>query len=584
MSDFSERVQARLKALAETFTRQLPGRMQQISAAANKSLSDAPEPGTLADLRMQVHKLAGSAASFGFHHVTVCAKRLEHVLDITLEDGGRLDAPTGRKIRMLVSELGESTRSHAGEEEDLEELSAEPVGETPADAAPIVTARDLSETEGGGLTPVPETAPGTSDQASAPERKLVSLLIGPKDLEKELSGQLGFYGFDLSIADSVDTLVELANTDCRLAFILDTGSVLDDEETAGRIQKIKARCGDRLRIVYVSEQDDYRTRLLAARTGGEAFFSVPVDVARLIDKVDSLTMSAAEDPYHVLIVDDDMEQVSYHAMILQQAGMITSVVSDPEKMFPILIESKPELILMDMYMPGCSGAELAAIVRQQEAFVGIPIVFLSVETDTEKQIQAVSKGGDGFLAKPVKPEHLVTTVTNRVERTRSMRFYMERDSLTGLLNHSHLIHNLSREIQRAERVGRPVCFAMIDLDHFKNVNDTYGHLTGDRVLKNLSRHLQDGLRKTDIIGRYGGEEFGVVLFNVDLENAVKVMDKLRADFSKTVHESGKERFSVTFSCGIAAYPQYDGASAVSEAADRALYTAKENGRNQTVTV
>jgi diguanylate cyclase (GGDEF)-like protein len=165
-----------------------------------------------------------------------------------------------------------------------------------------------------------------------------------------------------------------------------------------------------------------------------------------------------------------------------------------------------------------------------------------------------------------------------------MRFYMERDSLTGLLNHTHLIQNLSKEVQRAERVGRPVCFAMIDLDHFKTVNDTHGHLTGDRVLKNLARHLQETLRKTDLVGRYGGEEFGVVLFNVDLENAYKVMDKIRADFSRTSQDSGDEKFYVSFSCGIASYPEFDGPGPISEAADRALYKAKEQGRNRVATI
>ena len=286
----------------------------------------------------------------------------------------------------------------------------------------------------------------------------------------------------------------------------------------------------------------------------------------------------------MLIVDDDKEQVSYHALLLQQAGMITSVVSDPENMFPILIDTKPELILLDMYMPGCSGLELATIIRQQEAFVSVPIVFLSIETNQDKHLEAISRGGDGFLIKPIRPEHLITTVRSRIERTRSMRFFMERDSLTGLLNHTHLNQSLSKEVQRAERVGRPLCFAMLDIDHFKNVNDSYGHLTGDRVLKSLARYLQDRLRKTDIIGRYGGEEFGIILFNVDMENAKRVVDTVREDFSKIEHEAGEQRFRVSFSCGIASYPEFDGGGALTEAADRALYTAKANGRNQVATV
>ena len=590
MSDFSERVQARLRALAETFSAQLPGRMQDIADAARASLADEPPPDSLSEFRMHVHKLAGSAASFGFHHVTVCAKRLEHVIDIVIEDGDRPDGTTRKRIRMLVSELGESTRSHAAEEEELEEL-AEDFGElrdagvgAGATARPREAVKDLASTESGGLTPVADSEAVQHPEQDLPEHRFVSILVRFENLAQELSDQLAFYGFTLHTAQSVDDLAAAVESDCRLAFVLDAGAVLTDSATVDRIAAMKARCGDKLRIVYISDRDDYEMRLLAARTGGEAFFTIPVDMSRLIDKVDSLTIAANEEPYHVLIVDDDMEQVSYHAMILQQAGMITSVVSDPEKMFPILIESKPELILMDMYMPGCTGSELATIVRQQEAFVDIPIVFLSIETDAEKQIEAVSRGGDGFLAKPIKPEHLVSTVRNRVERTRSMRFYMERDSLTGLLNHTHLMHNLSREIQRAERVGRPVCFAMIDLDHFKGVNDTYGHLTGDRVLKNLSRHLQDALRKTDIIGRWGGEEFGVVLFNVDLDGAAKVMDKVREEFSRMEQDSASSQFTVTFSCGIAAYPKYDGPGPISEAADRALYGAKEGGRNQIATL
>jgi diguanylate cyclase (GGDEF)-like protein len=224
------------------------------------------------------------------------------------------------------------------------------------------------------------------------------------------------------------------------------------------------------------------------------------------------------------------------------------------------------------------------MIRQQEAFVGVPIVFLSVETDEDKQFEAVSRGGDGFLCKPIRPHHLITAVSNRVERTRSMRFFMERDSLTGLLNHTHLMESLSTEVQRAERVGRPVCFAMIDIDHFKNVNDSYGHLTGDRVLKSLSRLLFDRLRKTDVIGRYGGEEFGIVMFNVDTENATRILNSIREDFSTIQHETGERRFTVTFSGGIASFPAYDGPGPISEAADKALYVAKEKGRNRIVSI
>ena len=286
----------RLRALAETFAKQLPGRMKDIADAARASLSDEPPPNSLVEFRMNVHKLAGSAASFGFHHVTVCAKRLEHIIDMVMEDGGRADGNTRKKIRMLVSELGDSTRSHAVEEEELEELAedfgdpvavAPAIAETPAtagsstsgerDAAPIPRGEpleDLTSSESGGLTPIVDaTADTESMDPGLPERRFVAILVRFEQLEQELSDQLKFYGFNLHRANSVDDLVAATENDCHLAFVLDAGALLADPATVDRIGAMKTKCGDRLRIIYISDRDDYQTRLLAARTGGEAFLT-----------------------------------------------------------------------------------------------------------------------------------------------------------------------------------------------------------------------------------------------------------------------------------------------------------------------
>ncbi len=248
----------------------------------------------------------------------------------------------------------------------------------------------------------------------------------------------------------------------------------------------------------------------------------------------------------------------------------------------MLVESKPEIVLVDLYMKGCDGRELAQLIRQQEAFIGIPIVFLSVERDPDVQIDAIRAGGDEFLTKPVKPEHLVASIEMRAQRTRDIRYFMERDSLTGLLNHSHLIGGLNNEIRRAERIGNNLCFAMIDIDNFKHVNDSFGHLTGDRVLKSLARMLQDRLRKTDIIGRYGGEEFGIVFFNTTTEHAERILNEVRESFARIRHTANSKDFYVSFSCGLAGYPKFGTAAKLGKASDDALYKAKEFGRNRVV--
>jgi diguanylate cyclase (GGDEF)-like protein len=247
-----------------------------------------------------------------------------------------------------------------------------------------------------------------------------------------------------------------------------------------------------------------------------------------------------------------------------------------------LVEFMPDLVLMDMYMPTCNGLELAAVIRQQEAYVSIPIVFLSTEANLDMQLKAMQIGGDDFLTKPIQPEQLVSAVSSRVQRSQTLRSLMVRDSLTGLLKHTIVKERLEVETARAQRQGIPMAFAMIDIDHFKLVNDMYGHATGDRVIKSLARLLQQRLRKSDIIGRYGGEEFALILPNTDSMAASKVLDELRDGFARIRQQSNGAMFYTTFSCGVAEFPSCDNAARLIDAADRALYAAKHAGRNRVV--
>jgi diguanylate cyclase (GGDEF)-like protein len=236
-------------------------------------------------------------------------------------------------------------------------------------------------------------------------------------------------------------------------------------------------------------------------------------------------------------------------------------------------------------MPGCTGLELAAVIRQQEAYVSVPIVYLSAETDVDKQLAAMRLGGDSFLSKPIRREHLISAVRGRVERLRVLRSFMVRDSLTGLLNHTVIKEQLALEVARTARVnsegrGMELCFALVDIDHFKLVNDTYGHPTGDRVIKSISRLLQQRLRKSDMVGRYGGEEFAIILPNTGKAGALELLDELRRGFSQVRHQSEGREFYVTFSAGIAQFSlQLANANQLCNAADRALYEAKARGRN-----
>jgi diguanylate cyclase (GGDEF)-like protein len=335
--------------------------------------------------------------------------------------------------------------------------------------------------------------------------------------------------------------------------------------------------------MFISDQDDQATRLKAIRAGGTAFFSKPLDTVSLIDHLDELTSTDTADPYRVLVVEDQPPIANYYKMVLNMAGMDAQVVTDATKVLQQMIEYQPDLILLDLYMPEVNGAELVRIIRQMEEFVSIPIVFLSSEDDFVKQMEVMSLGGDDFLTKPIKASHLVALVKSRLERLKTLRSYMVRDSLTGLLNHTSFRSTLIQEVNRCGRQNARLAVAMMDIDHFKMVNDTYGHSAGDHVLKSLSRLLKQRLRRSDIIGRYGGEEFVALLLDVDAQQAWRIMDEIRGHFSEVEHFATKSgSLHVTFSCGIATYPQFTDPKLLSDAADQALYAAKAAGRNRVV--
>ncbi|MEO8332154.1 MAG: diguanylate cyclase [Gallionella sp.] len=401
-----------------------------------------------------------------------------------------------------------------------------------------------------------------------------------RDLAGELKVQLSYFGYTVSVYHTL--------ADFRLAIqpVLDAVVLMDiplPEDELGIVSVMKEIQQGRkppVPVIFFSAHDTIMARLEAVRAGSIAYLSKPVNIGNLIDKLDVMASTRTHDPYRVMIVDDSLALTAYHTAILEQAGMSVKAVNDPLLVTEALFEFTPDLILIDIYMPVCNGMDLAKVIRQLDAFVSIPIVFLSTESNLDTQLFAMDLGGDDFLTKPIQPEHLISSVTSRIRRSLMLRSFMVRDSLTGLLNHTAIKDLLDSEVARSIRQKKPLSFAMIDIDNFKRVNDTYGHPVGDRVIKSLSRLLKQRMRACDLVGRYGGEEFAVVLVDADGPAALKVMDTIRNDFSQLRLVANGNEFSVTFSCGIADVTQFPDANKLGDAADKALYKAKHAGRNQ----
>ncbi len=331
---------------------------------------------------------------------------------------------------------------------------------------------------------------------------------------------------------------------------------------------------DQHKIILISDNDKFDFRLTAARAGVHAVLCSAlgaVDLGGWLTDFDNMD----HDAYRIMIIDDDEMLSQAYALSLRCAGMIVEVVNNPANTMRSINHFNPDLVLMDLHMPGVSGVELAQIVRQFRRNLSLPIIFLSAEQDEETQKHARRIGGDDFISKPVELDKLAELVEIRADRARALRQVMEKDSLTGLLNHARFKDRLNLELARAERTKSPLSVVMLDLDNFKTVNDTFGHQAGDEVIQTLAHSLRGALRRTDIISRYGGEEFAVILLDTPVASAYTVMDKIRAAFGDITFEADALEFEVTLSAGIATYVVGTTPDELVKQADAALYQPRK---------
>jgi len=358
---------------------------------------------------------------------------------------------------------------------------------------------------------------------------------------------------------------------------------MDQEDVLAPIHDLDHQA-DSCTTIIIGAADSFTQRAAAVKAGVSHFLTEPVDVSRLNTLLQSARL-ADEDkrPIHVLMVDDMATAGMYWRKHFDKGNILFQFESDPETAYQKAIEMEPDIILLDLYMPEIDGMELARIFREHGRLQDVPILFMSTEEGDRARFEAKLQGGDDFLNKTIDADDLLRMVRYRAQRHREARVAQRTDSLTGLLNHMAIKDLIESEIDRAGRQNQAFSIAVIDLDRFKSVNDTYGHQAGDIVLRQLSNMLNTRLRRYDGLGRYGGEEFVVVLPNTDETTAAYLLNRLRVQFAQTEIDVGDQRMiHCTFSVGIASFPARSDTGQLIEAADQNLYLAKEKGRNRVV--
>ncbi|MEL0166545.1 MAG: diguanylate cyclase [Pseudomonadaceae bacterium] len=530
----SEQLVAQLAVLEERFRQRLDGELNTISELAGQLQQSPP---ALQGLRDHLHKLAGSAGTFGYASLGERCRELEMQaqaqLDTTQPSPHALDA-----LGLAAQHLHLLLQRNEDTPDEPQQLQQ----------------------------------PSNSDS----EQRHIGLLIQEPAMREQMTRTLSSFGYRISC---FETPAALQGADSIDALVVDTsppGSRLLDDPL------LRQRASGDAPLLVISSQDNFTGRLQAVRAGATGFFTKPVDLPLLESRLERCFNTQQGGPFRVLIVDDDAELSARYALVLSSAGMLTDTLSDPNQLLDKMHNFSPEVVLMDISMPDYSGPELAQVIRLNDDWLRVPIVYLSAETNAERQMSALLKAGDDFITKPISDSALLTTVYARAQRARMVSDALARDSLTGLLKHADIKEQIEIEVERARRSQTPLAIAMIDIDHFKSVNDQYGHACGDNVIRGLSNLLRQRLRKADRLGRYGGEEFVAVLPSCTRDNAVKVLDDIREAF-QALHFSadGGQQFSCSFSAGVSTCNAPDWQQVeLLEAADRALYQAKKAGRNR----
>lgn len=394
---------------------------------------------------------------------------------------------------------------------------------------------------------------------------------------KELALQLGYFG----IQAQIHRAEELPQHDEEPVLVLLDAKGLTVQQVSEQVQTLRARfSASKLLVQRLPADFDSLKSVLAA--GCDFCLTAGTAPSLVLAKIIELCGNQDEEPYRALVVEDSLTASNAIQRTLGMCGIETHAISKPHEVLECLTRLQPDLILMDMFMPGCTGVEAARVIRQHPEFLSIPIVYLSGDTNIPMQVEALRLGGDHFLTKPFNPVILNAVVQSKIERYRALRRTMLRDGLTGLFNHKTATEKLASALRFAQADQQPLSVAMIDIDHFKKVNDNYGHQVGDQVIRSMAWFLTQRLRKSDIVGRYGGEEFLLILPHADADLAMEVLDRIRSDFGQIEHPFNETWFSATFSGGVAQLRPGTSAAELIKQADEALYQAKLAGRNRIV--
>lgn len=547
MTVAKDRLRQQLKSLRTEFVARLDERLRAIQQVWSKLDQSAAEE-TRKELYRLVHNLAGSGATFGLPALGCAAANLE----------ARLRA------------LGEEDRAEPGALAALAPLLETLAGE-------VLSAKQVAQPG-----PDPAEADGVEPETTQSTRPRVFIVDDDAELRQFLSLKLAQRGFDPHAFASLRGLPEAIQREQPAVILMDV--MLPDGEWAGT-EQVAALCKSTPappKVLVMSSRGDLSARLRAMRAGADAYMTKPLDIGELAGRIQTLVAARHPTPYRVLVVDDDPGQALLYTAILQKSDMQAESVTDPMAVIDAIGRSRPEIVLLDLYMPGIDGLDVVRVLRQHEKTAEVPVVFLSGEMDLNKQMEALSMGAEEFLTKPVKPAHLVNVVRNRVNRARQLRERLcslsNQDPQTGLLNESAFATAVEQHLEQRAAAGARPTIVYLDVDRQEEIQAALGLLHGERLLGDLAGFLRSQTAAGEVLGRFPGFAFVLLTRAGGPKEAEQRAERLRQAVQAQIFELDGKSVSVTMSLGVALDGAGGGgAKTLLEAAHEACAHARSGG-------
>jgi diguanylate cyclase (GGDEF)-like protein len=551
-ADTQQRAELRL-----AFLRHLPKRAEAIGRRGRRFCREGWDINGLSLLYEDVQRLAGVSGRYGVLEVSEQLLALESVLGEFLEHETLPDEAANERIVKLLDELAPhipEVRVHVGETPTATarytdspraelappnywrrwvpdadallapDLTAANDAETPLDAEPPAADAAIADTDDEILLqddPPPPIAaaaeiaapvasavprPSPAPVARRPHQRLYHL-TDSSPLAVLLDQRLEALGYELELIDSSHELKEILTALAPDAVIVDAAFLPEIESLGAVLRSTRERSGSRVRLLAISDEDSVQARLSARRAGADSLLIKPANVEDVLARLHELLAGgAASTNYRILVVEDDRSQALFAESILRNAGMEALVVTDAFEVLDAMDRFKPDLVLMDLYMPQCDGTELTALIREREEFLNTPIVFLSGESDQDKHYEALSVGGDDFLSKPIRPKYLIASVDNRVRRARALQQRSSarnpRDPVTGLYQRSYLLDRLN-EILGGDAVrDRAGGLLFLEIDGVATLRERLGLSGLEQLLSEAAEYLVRQLDPHQIASRY----------------------------------------------------------------------------------